>query len=352
MSKNANNKIALLSSFNNINNLAPSKKANNIQKGKLSNNLIKENKEKDMRLYFTLFTLGLDNLINYFNEKNIKFIDLLILSKDSMKELQLELYQRNRIYNFSNAFTKFAKNYTIDEIIEFFENNKQFLINRKIFDEKIKNKFNFENNTNNNINNKNIEPNKIILLKEENKNNDNNYETPKHKDNNNIKLNKKISHSTNKKSHRGKNIIKNYLLIKKDVDDFLNKLNKQKEDTQYLSFKYGKYIKKINPYERNEDDIMISEEKNNNKKLNIDKLIEKINFLENKKMSTKGLEHINQIKNYIIEKKYNLTMEEVFKLENEIEKIIELNIKKENLINNLYMKEKEIDEIKNQISNE
>ena len=45
-------------------------------------------------------------------------------------------------------------------------------------------------------------------------------------------------------------------------------------------------------------------------------------------------------------------MEEVFKLENEIEKIIELNIKKENLINNLYMKEKEIDEIKNQISNE
>ena len=97
---------------------------------------------------------------------------------------------------------------------------------------------------------------------------------------------------------------------------------------------------------------MISEEKNNNKKLNIDKLIEKINFLENKKMSTKGLEHINQIKNYIMEKKYNITMEEVFKLENEIEKIIELNIKKENLINNLYMKEKEIDEIKNQISNE
>ena len=350
MSKNANNKISLLSSINNINNLVPSEKANNIQKGKLSNNLIKENKENDTRLYFTLFTLGLDNLINYFNEKNLKFIDLLILSKDSMKELQLELYQRNRIYNFSNAFTKFAKNYTIDEIIEFFENNKQFLINRKVFDEKIKNKFNFENN-NNNKNNKNIEPNKIILLKEENKNNDNNYETPKHKDNNNIKLNKKISHSTNKKSHRGKNIIKNYLLIKKDVDDFLNKLNKQKEDTQYLSFKYGKYIKKINLYERNEDDIMISEEKNNNKKINIDKLIEKINFLENKKMSTKGLEHINQIKNYIIEKKYNLTMEEVFKLENEIEKIIELNLKKEKLINNLYMKEKEIDEIKNQISN-
>ena len=266
-----------------------------------------------MRLYFTLYTLGLDNLINYFNEKNLKFIDLLILSKDSMKELQLELYQRNRIYNFSNAFTKFAKKYTIDEIITFFENNKQFLINRKIFDEKIKSDEKIKNELiiNNNYVNKN------------NENIENNY----------------------------KNMLKKYLLIKKDVDDFLNKLNKQKEDAQYLSYKYGKYIKKINFYEKNEDYIMSLEEKNN-KKININKLIEKINFLENKKISTKGVEHLNQIKNYIIDKKENLKMEEILKLENEIEKIIELNHKKEKLINNLHMKEKEINEVKNQINND
>ena len=331
MSKNANNKIVFLSSINN--NINASEKAIKKQKRKFDNYLIKENKEKDMRLYFTLYTLGLDNLINYFNEKNLKFIDLLILSKDSMKELQLELYQRNRIYNFSHAFTKFAKKYTIDEIIKFFENSKQFLINRKIFDEKIKSDEKIKNELiiNNNYVNKN----------NENIENNNNY---------NIKLNKRISHSTNKKSHKGKNMLKKYLLIKKDVDDFLNKLNKQKEDAQYLSYKYGKYIKKINFYEKNEDDIMSLEEKNN-KKININKLIEKINFLENKKISTKGIEHINQIKNYITEKKENLTMEEILKLENEIEKIIELNHKKEKLINNLHMKEKEINEVKNQITN-
>ena len=342
MSKNANNKIVFLSSINN--NINASEKAIKKQKRKFDNYLIKENKEKDMRLYFTLYTLGLDNLINYFNEKNLKFIDLLILSKDSMKELQLELYQRNRIYNFSHAFTKFAKKYTIDEIIKFFENSKQFLINRKIFDEKIKSDEKIKNELiiNNNYVNKN------------NENIENNYETPRYNNNTNnnynIKLNKRISHSTNKKSHKGKNMLKKYLLIKKDVDDFLNKLNKQKEDAQYLSYKYGKYIKKINFYEKNEDDIMLSEEKNN-KKININKLIEKIKFLENKKISTKGIEHINQIKNYITEKKENLTMEEILKLENEIEKIIELNYKKEKLINNLHMKEKEINEVKNQITN-
>ena len=78
---------------------------------------------------------------------------------------------------------------------------------------------------------------------------------------------------------------------KKDVDDFLNKLNKQKEDAQYLSYKYSKNIKKINFYEKNEDDIILLEEKNN-KKININKLIKKIKFLKNKKISTKGIEHI------------------------------------------------------------
>ena len=86
---------------------------------KENNHFYKVDKEKDKRLSFTLSILGLNNMINLFNEKNITFIDLLLLSKESMKELELEMYQRNRIYNFSHAFTKFAKKYTIDEIIKF-----------------------------------------------------------------------------------------------------------------------------------------------------------------------------------------------------------------------------------------
>ena len=179
---------------------------------------------KDDKLSFTLTTLGLGNLINFFNEKNISFIDLLILSQESMKELELEMYQRNRIYNFSKLFNKNAKNYSMDEIIQFFENNKQFLFVPKIYDEII--------SSNNNK----------IIINNENKNLNNN-ESPRNTD---IKLKNKrqIRNSTTKKSKKGKNMLKKYLTIKKDVDDFLNKLNKQKEDTQILSYKYNKLIKK------------------------------------------------------------------------------------------------------------
>ena len=59
------------------------------------------NNEEDDRLMYVLITLGLCTLIEIFNEKNISFIDLLLLSKESLKEIGLEMYQRNRIYNFS-----------------------------------------------------------------------------------------------------------------------------------------------------------------------------------------------------------------------------------------------------------
>ena len=262
---------------------------------------------KDDKLSFTLTTLGLGNLINFFNEKNISFIDLLILSQESMKELELEMYQRNRIYNFSKLFNKNAKNYSMDEIIQFFENNKQFLFVPKIYDEII--------SSNNNK----------IIINNENKNLNNN-ESPRNTD---IKLKNKrqIRNSTTKKSKKGKNMLKKYLTIKKDVDDFLNKLNKQKEDTQILSYKYGNFIKKLNFEEKNEEDIMILDEKKFNKQNDINKLMDTIKNLENKK-DQNTFDHLNKIKNYVINKGENLMSEEINKLKNEIEKMIELNIKK------------------------
>ena len=323
-----------------------SEEQNFINNNKAKSNLIKGNKEKDERLSFTLSILGLENLINFFNEKNLSFIDLLLLSKESLKELELEMYQRNRIYNFANSFTKYSKYYSMDEILQFFENHKQFLFDKKTYENKImKNKANSNDN-------KNIKQEKIILINDENKN-ENNFFTPRNK--NNKMKNKKIYHSTNKKIHRGKNVLKKYLSIKKDVDDFLNKLNRQKEDTQILSYKYGNFIKRTNFIERNEDDIMISEEKNFNKKNRINKLIEKIKFLENKKIEQKTFEHLIQIKKNLIETGENMGIGDLSKLENEIEKVIELNNKKEKLKNNLQIYEKKINDeqnIINQLNNE
>ena len=275
-----------------INNIKVSEQQNKIITNKSKKELIRGNKEKDERLSFTLSILGLENLINFFNEKNLSFIDLLLLSKESLKELELEMYQRNRIYNFANTFTKYSKYYNMEEILQFFEKHKQFLFNQKAYENKIsKNKSDFNINNNNKF----IQKEKIIIINDENKLENNNIViTPRNK--NNKISNKKIYHSTNKKMHRGKNVLKKYLSIKKDVDDFLNKLNRQKEDTQILSYKYGNFIKRTNFIERNEDDIMISEEKNYNKKNRINKLIEKIKFLENKKIEQKTFEHLIQIK--------------------------------------------------------
>ena len=307
-----------------------------------NNYLLKNNKEKDERLSLTLSILGLSNLINFFNEKNISFIDLLLLSKESMKELELEMYQRNRIYNFSASFTKFSKDYTLDDLFKFFGEHKQFLFNKKIYEEEIiKNKIEL-NNINNNINQK-----KFIIINDENKNeNDINYQTPRY----NQKTKKKYNNNTYKKTNKGKSIIKKYLSLKKDIDEFLDKINKQKEDTEILSYKYNNFAKKINFYERNEDDIMFSEEKKNIKKNNINKILEKIKNLENKKIEQKTFEHLIQIKKYLMEKGNKLTIEEIFKLENEIDKMIELNIKKEGLKNDLKLYEKKIDENKKLIN--
>ena len=92
------------------------------------------NEEEDDRLSYTLITLGLENLIHIFEENSISFIDLLLLSKEDLIELQLEMYQRNRIYHFSKSFTKYAKNYSINEISDFFTFNRQFIFNSAIYD--------------------------------------------------------------------------------------------------------------------------------------------------------------------------------------------------------------------------
>ena len=117
--------------------------------------------EDDDRLTYTLITLDLGNLIHIFEDNNISFVDMLLLSKEDLIELQLEIFQRNRILNFSKLFAKYAKNYSIREISDFFTFNKQFIFNSSIYDKVFTNNINaYENeieNANYNLENNNYD---------------------------------------------------------------------------------------------------------------------------------------------------------------------------------------------------
>ena len=142
--------------------------------------------DDDDRLTYTLITLDLGNLIHIFEDNNISFVDMLLLTKEDLIELQLEIFQRNRILNFSKLFTKYAKNYSIREISDFFTFNKQFIFNSSIYDKVYSsnmNDFQNENENNNNMNNfDTINPETNYLNTEPN--NKNNMNNNMHNNNN------------------------------------------------------------------------------------------------------------------------------------------------------------------------
>jgi hypothetical protein len=187
----------------NLNENSNENKKNSNENKKISNenennekNENENNENDDDRLIYVLITLGIENLIKFFEEKKITFIDFLLLSKEDLKELELNLFQRNRILNFIKFYCKKAKNYSISEIYNFFLENKQFIFNSVIYD-----------NINNNINN-----------------------------NNNIKTNKKFN--SNKKKYKKRNVIKKFINIQTETEIFLNKLEKEQEKYYNIQKKY------------------------------------------------------------------------------------------------------------------
>ena len=149
-----------------------------------------EEDDEDDRLTYTLITLDLGDLIHIFEENNISFVDMLLLSKEDLKELQLKLYQRNRIHNFSVLFSKYAKNYSISEISDFFSFNQKFIFNSSIYDRVImsqnQNDIWDNENNNENINDNNDEINDDDDDYENENNNINENEINKQKDNYNL----------------------------------------------------------------------------------------------------------------------------------------------------------------------
>ena len=202
------------------------------QEDQLQQNFINENlfdeqntndSEDDDRLTYTLITLDLGDLIHIFEENNISFIDMLLLSKDDLKELQLKLYQRNRILNFSALFNQYAKNYSISEISDFFSFNQKFIFNSSIYDRIISSQnqndyLSLQNNNENNLENYNDLEN--LENNDNNMNNNENY----------IDVNNINSNNDNNEQFDFDNI--SYL-------DYINCINKQKNDV-FKIMKFGK----------------------------------------------------------------------------------------------------------------
>ena len=368
----------------------------------INNDENENSNEEDDRLSYTLITLGLENLIHIFEENSLSFVDLLLLSKDDLIELQLEMYQRNRIFYFSKLFTKYAKSYSIYEISDFFSFNKQFIFNSVIFDristlnndmeEEFQNNttFDFNNDHNNNIKEKNISnlnhnfcddkiensqklkiKNEIKVKKNEKKINQTKsvsnkiskrkkgkieirINTNQNLESNNLRHNnlKNIRYNTEPKKNlmKSKKAFQKYLEIQQDADIILEKLNKQREEIAMKKLKYQnllfkkknspskifshkinnihkKYIiSDLNDYEDEESkNNNLNEENNYDDDIDIneeyEKMINQIEEIENNKIDNNTYQYLNNIKSSIRNKGIEITLDDIFKINTELNKI-------------------------------
>ena len=335
-----------------------------------------EGEDDDDRLTYTLITLDLGNLIHIFEDNSISFVDMLLLTKEDLIELQLEIFQRNRILNFSKLFTKYAKNYSIQEISDFFTFNKQFIFNSIIYDKvsnsnishEFQNELNntgINNNDNNNMvfesNNNNQEIN-YLNTEPNNKNNINNNNyllAQKSKTNtykNNIKNNNNqffmpktketpISSQNINGASNSKLIPKN-LLISKDNTNLnkkriginnninINNDNKDKVRNKIMDIVQKKKIGQSNLDKNINKGININKKgkmihKEINKNDEFQKIIEKIGILESSEMNYDLYTRLNLIKNYINMKGDKMSSEDLINIDNDIQTMMNsININK------------------------
>lgn len=174
--------------------------------------------EIDPRIEIAFKHLDLMSIIHKFSNKNILFIDLLFLSKSDLNEMGLTLVQRNRLLKFSEAYQKFGKDFTSEEVILFFRRNNNFNINTRI---KIKHKGKSEVIVNKAFNSEVFAP-KGAKSKKENKIEHNmqlNFT------NNIIRKNSLI------KNNSSRNLFSKYQKISKEVDKYMNDISNNNDNT-------------------------------------------------------------------------------------------------------------------------
>ena len=313
-----------------------------------------DGEDDDDRLTYTLITLDLGNLIHIFEDNNISFVDMLLLTKEDLIELQLEIFQRNRIINFSKLFTKYAKNYSIQEISDFFTFNKQFIFNPIIYD-KVSSS-NINNDFQNELNNTNINNDNMNNLAYESNNPETNYinTEPNNRNNNTISANNPnfiFNQSTTNKNYqnRMKNSnpilrpkLKEQQILPQNINGAFNskiqnkfppqKINTKKNSSmnnnnnEVQDFFHEKIMnivekKKIEKPKINKN-IIINKGKMNRKEINkneeFQKIIEKIGILESSEMNYDLYTKLNLIKNYINMKGDKMTSEDLINISNDI----------------------------------
>ena len=333
-----------------------------------------DGEDDDDRLTYTLITLDLGNLIHIFEDNNISFVDMLLLTKEDLIELQLEIFQRNRIINFSKLFTKYAKNYSIQEISDFFTFNKQFIFNPIIYD-KVSSS-NINNDFQNELNNTNINNDNMNNLAYESNNPETNYinTEPNNRNNNTISANNPnfiFNQSTTNKNYqnRMKNSnpilrpkLKEQQILPQNINGAFNskiqnkfppqKINTKKNSSmnnnnnEVQDFFHEKIMnivekKKIEKPKINKN-IIINKGKMNRKEINkneeFQKIIEKIGILESSEMNYDLYTKLNLIKNYINMKGDKMTSEDLINITNDINSMINSISNKNNNNNRIKFK--------------
>ena len=171
------------------NNLTNKTNINHLDK---NNNIENENTYDDERIKVALNYLDINQSFPIFKQNNIKFNDLLLLTRNDLIELNFTLVERNRLLNFSKNYLKNAKTFSIGEINNFF--NEYKILNISLTNPNSANKKNKRLNTVENDNiikssifNKQI---KLKIFKNDDDFNENEYKnlcsyTVKHVDNGN-----------------------------------------------------------------------------------------------------------------------------------------------------------------------
>ena len=283
-------------------------------------------KINDTKLIYALKTLNLENLFNNFDFNSITFNDLCLLTKEDLIEMNLPIGPRNRILHFAKEYKNYAKNYDINELINFFQSHKQFIINTindfhfNFLQNKNEDSEEFQSNFNDiyynsNFNNKTFSSKKsndnhyLNINYKENENFLNSIPLPKNQNKNYRKIKKtKINNDLNlnfqnincENSFLNNNLLEN----KKITPTFNNKNNENDNNINQFSNSYSNSninqiykIKQYNNISRNNT----NKNKYNNNKSNQSSLL-KLSTNNNKKinrsLSSYNSNNTNVLKNF------------------------------------------------------
>lgn len=227
--------------------------------------------DEELKLKFVLVILGLDTLIPLVLSMQLSFVDFILLSKQDVIKLNLDLYQRNRILNFIQSYKKTCIEYSFEEVILFFNKHRQFIfIQLKqpityqsailLIDTLINSQSNiskgiggYQFSIKSHVKNKSDQDNKEEQkgkIKEDNTLDNQRKSQSQHNNKGNKKL---MSHSQTvdpslRKAFRGTDNLfyQSYIKMNKDTDNLLNNLRKSKEESESKHSKYISLLKRNN----------------------------------------------------------------------------------------------------------